>query len=116
MSSIGSSVMDTRRDSKLDPEEIYKRSYSSIKKRIGDDKIVKTLTFSDPPSEVFFKPHKEHLLRFVSDEQKKDTNLKALQRYEDQIITEKKKINDFEVNMKSQLEQHENNLEKEKIK
>lgn len=117
MSSVGSSVMETRHHPKLNPSEIYKRSSSSIKKKVNDnDKVTKTLTFSEPPSEVFFKPHREQLLRFVSDEQKKDTNLESLKRYEDQIYLEKKKNSEFDLNLKSQVEQHKSDLIQEKNK
>ena len=96
-------------------EDIKQRS-NSTNKRIDNDNLYKALSFENKSNEVFFKPHKEHLLRFISDEQKESAKIKALQRYEDQITKERQQINDFEVSIKTQVEQHNMKLADEKQK
>lgn len=65
---------------------------------------------------MFFKPHKQHLHRFISDEQKEGNYLKALKRYEDQLMLEKKNNEAFEANLKEQIKKGQNDAFEEKNK
>lgn len=48
----------------------------------------------------FLKPHKAHLLRYVSDEQQEDTNKKALKRYELELLKQKQRREQIEAQLK----------------
>lgn len=85
-------MLNSRHDAERYAQELKKRSISS---QIGKAREKGSLSETDTgansgnAANVFLKPHKEHLYRFLSDEQKEDNNLRALKRYENQLMQEK---------------------------
>jgi hypothetical protein len=80
----------------------------SILDQISQKRSASSSQRSYPYTEVFLKPHKEHLHRFIPDEKLEDNNKKALKRYEEELLEQRKKRLQLEQELKEQ-----NSLQKE---